>query len=417
MTTKEEKLAFINSIPNATKNMKDAQSVLHDLLMSDTNNGRLYKFRAVNKKNLRCLADGSMYCALPDCFNDPFDCKIGYTFQGLYEAKFGAELDQFGIIIAKYISVLDGRISVLDCSASERPIVEKLLDNERLATFFKSSRGKAKTPEEESQLLYNNAFVVTDLLAPLMDNPELSPHLDIIKSLIPRMLQSILPDGVMKLSEDHSTFDDFVAANGISDDIDEIEKVFLLSRELSPDKEKEAASVKKMLKDGDDRIAKKMRELFRIGCLATDYKNRLMWSHYANSHKGYCVEYDFSGTDSYTMEHLPLPIVYSTERVQIPWKAAIDNTPQNIEEASKQIMMGLLTKDKAWEYENEWRIMIPATADPVLKMPPVTCIYLGANINKQNRGRILKIAKAKRIPVKQMTVDRGAYELHSEQIV
>lgn len=142
-----------------------------------------------------------------------------------------------------------------------------------------------------------------------------------------------------------------------------------------------------------------------------------MWSHYSDAHKGYCIEYDFSGTDSYTMEHLPLPIVYSTERVQIPWKAAMDNTPQNIEEANTQIMTGLLTKDNAWEYENEWRIMLPATADPILKMPPVTCIYLGANINKQNRGRILKIAKAKGVPVKQMTVDRGEYELHAEQIV
>lgn len=416
MASAEEKLSFIQSIPNAAKNMEDAQSVLHALLMSDTNNGKLYKYRTVNKKNLRCLDDGTMYCALPDSFNDPFDCKIGYTFKGLYDAKYGTELDRLEKVLEKYIAVLDGRISISDCSDSERPVIERLVKNERLSAFFKSNRGVAKTPEEESQLIKNNAFVLTDLLTPLMENPEFAPHLGIIESWMQRIIQSIQPDGVMKLSEGQSTFDDFAAANGITDDTDEIGKVFLLSRKLAPDKEKEAASVQKTLKNGDEQIEKRMKEQFRIGCLVTDYKNRLMWSHYADAHKGFCIEYDFSGTDSYTLEHLPLPIVYSTDRPQIFWKAAIEKTPENIDEAKKQLLIGLLKKDKAWEYENEWRIMLPASDDQFFKMPPITSIYLGACMNKHNRSLIINKARAKGIPVKQMSLDRGAFDLHANNI-
>ncbi|MBR0158227.1 MAG: DUF2971 domain-containing protein [Clostridia bacterium] len=416
MASVEEKLAFIQSIPNAVKNMKNAQNVLHALLMSDTNNGKLYKYRTVNNKNLRCFVDGTMYCASPDSFNDPFDCKIGYTFKGLYDAKYGTELDRLGKVLEKYIAVLDGRISILDCSDSERPVIEKLLNNERLSAFFKSSCNVAKTPEEVTRLIKNNAFVLTDLLAPLMENPEFAPHLGIIESWMPRLIQSIQPDGVMKISEDTSTFDDFAAANGITDDTDEIGKVLLISRKFAPDKEKEAASVQKTLKNGDEQIEKRMKEQFRIGCLVTDYKNRLMWSHYADAHKGFCIEYDFSDTDSYTLEHLPLPIVYSTDRPQIPWKAVIKKTPENFDEAKKQILVGLLTKDKAWEYENEWRIMLQASDDQFFKMPPITCIYLGACMNNHNRSLILNKAKTKGIPVKQMTLDRGAFDLHADNI-
>ena len=89
MATPEEKLSFLNNIPEtATTQSSDAQQKLHELLLSDAKGGKLYKYRTVNKKNLKCLENGTLYCALPNSFNDPFDFKIGYTFHGLYDAKF-----------------------------------------------------------------------------------------------------------------------------------------------------------------------------------------------------------------------------------------------------------------------------------------------------------------------------------------
>lgn len=54
------------------------------------------------------------------------------------------------------------------------------------------------------------------------------------------------------------------------------------------------------------------------------------------------------------------------------------------------------------------------TEDSEFKMPRVSCIYLGASIEKENRDKVIAIAKERNIPVKQMKVDRGAYDLHAE---
>ena len=157
--------------------------------------------------------------------------------------------------------------------------------------------------------------------------------------------------------------------------------------------------------------------MFLIGCLCTDPKNRLMWSHYADSHEGFCVEYDYSNPCDETLNILPLPVIYSEKRPLIPWEAAFEKTTENMESAYRQIMLGMLTKDSAWSYENEWRIFIDRKHSADLKMPQISCIYLGAAITEENRNKILAIAKEKRIPVKQMKVDRGAYALHAEYVL
>jgi hypothetical protein len=142
-----------------------------------------------------------------------------------------------------------------------------------------------------------------------------------------------------------------------------------------------------------------------------------MWSHYADSHKGFCVEYDFSTPSDDVLSILPLPVLYSTERPLIPWEPALEKNPENMEAACKRLLLGLITKDSEWSYENEWRIFINKDKSSDLKMPQISCVYLGASISDEDREKILKIARAKQIPVKQMKIDRGKYALHATTIV
>ena len=67
-------------------------------------------------------------------------------------------------------------------------------------------------------------------------------------------------------------------------------------------------------------------------------------------------------------------------------------------------------------FENEWRVLLPAANPPDIKVP-ITAIYLGAHITPENKAILLEIAKNHRIPVKQMKTDRGAYELHAEDVL
>ena len=80
------------------------------------------------------------------------------------------------------------------------------------------------------------------------------------------------------------------------------------------------------------------------------YKNILMWSHYADSHKGFCIKYELSkdfvfhqDNEKHSMKIL-LQIEYPKKK-QLLSKKSID------------YIDAFKTKAKVWEYENEKRLL------------------------------------------------------------
>lgn len=394
----------------------ELQRQLHTFLLRDTNGGKLYKYRSFDNDGyaLKNLQEGTLHCSKADAFNDPFDCKIGVTFQSLYAAKYETEFDEVGKVLEKYIKVAQGESQIEDCSVDEQRVINKLLASTVLNDFFINSDNKAESEEELALLLTNNYFVVVELMQIVLSDEAFRASLGICADMLPRMLERVSPEGMLLISSEDASFEDYVRANGVVEDTDEIGLTMLLSQKLYPEYNGAVENLQNLLDEMDSKLAEKMKNLFLVGCLCTSYKNRLMWSHYADSHKGFCIEYDFSEPEDEILSKLPLPVVYSEKRPSVPWKAAIEKSEENMEEAYAEIMMGLLTKDNEWEYENEWRILIGATEDSELVMPKVSCIYLGASIEKENRDKVIAIAKERNIPVKQMKVDRGAYDLHAE---
>ena len=87
----------------------------------------------------------------------------------------------------------------------------------------------------------------------------------------------------------------------------------------------------------------------KVACLTTDNKNTVMWGHYADKHRGICIEYDISPLlDKNKNDFLIRKINYD--------KTAIIN--ENIELQYLNLLMDLFSiKSKEWEYENEYRIL------------------------------------------------------------
>lgn len=86
---------------------------------------------------------------------------------------------------------------------------------------------------------------------------------------------------------------------------------------------------------------KAFEEYFRVYCLSPKPDNLLMWSHYADKHKGLCLEFD---TDN------PIfggawEVEYHIEYPYRPWNAELD------------VVRLALTKAKCWEYEEEYRLL------------------------------------------------------------
>ncbi|HTF97508.1 MAG TPA: DUF2971 domain-containing protein [Cellvibrio sp.] len=89
-------------------------------------------------------------------------------------------------------------------------------------------------------------------------------------------------------------------------------------------------------------MAKNNDRCFRIYCLTPDSKNPLMWSHYADKHRGICLEYHTNNT-----------VIGSA------WKVEYNEAFPTIKfyEKTNDPMFHLLHKSDVWSYEQEYRII------------------------------------------------------------
>lgn len=90
--------------------------------------------------------------------------------------------------------------------------------------------------------------------------------------------------------------------------------------------------------------ALRIRNEVGVFCVTPHPNNVLMWSHYADSHRGVCLEFDGAGK---FMAHAHR-VLYLPRR-----------EPINPYRDSFEVMMekALLTKDSRWAYEDEWRLI------------------------------------------------------------
>lgn len=80
--------------------------------------------------------------------------------------------------------------------------------------------------------------------------------------------------------------------------------------------------------------------------------NILMWSHYADQHYGFCVQYKFSD------DFLKVTEERRTVRMhEIQYQPEKEPLNLNLEEGSIDTTVGLCTKQHQWEYENEARLI------------------------------------------------------------
>ena len=145
---------------------------------------------------------------------------------------------------------------------------------------------------------------------------------------------------------------------------------------------------------------------FRVTCFATDPFSMLMWAHYADSHKGFCVEYEIPTPDEQNITLLQnlMPVIYSDERVSVlnECLAGLNDPKVSDEMVGAIYKYGLLTKSLDWKYQNEWRLI---SLDIMLtdenyncKFFPISKVYIGAKMPDDKREEIIKICNSRGIP-------------------
>lgn len=99
-------------------------------------------------------------------------------------------------------------------------------------------------------------------------------------------------------------------------------------------------------------------------CLTEESEDILMWSHYGDGHKGLCLEFDNQLLDScficrkvsYDKDNRYHSVIEFYKKVG----AAMGNANNNTHNAHEEIAaLIFFRKAKHWDYEREWRILIP----------------------------------------------------------
>lgn len=115
-----------------------------------------------------------------------------------------------------------------------------------------------------------------------------------------------------------------------------------------------------------------------VCCFTTDPTNLLMWSHYADNHKGLVLEFD-PAQDPDVLTG-PVKVSYSDDYPVINW----------LNDTKSQLQKTMLQKAKVWEYEKEWRLIHPdgSRTHQCFKHAGLTAVVMGCRVTEATKAKL-----------------------------
>lgn len=181
----------------------------------------------------------------------------------------------------------------------------------------------------------------------------------------------------------------------------------------------------------------RIKQDFLLTCFSEDVKSILMWSHYADSHKGFCIEYDMEKVSQMYRDFL-FPVIYQEQCYDFTEMAimlddsyyramkALEilniDTDYCLKDVTNNIYVPLLVKAKEWSYEKEWRIVVPnikfGLNEHFIDLSnAISGVYIGANCDLTNSiDKIIKWAKNKNVIIYKMETEMDRYGLSTKII-
>jgi hypothetical protein len=95
-----------------------------------------------------------------------------------------------------------------------------------------------------------------------------------------------------------------------------------------------------------ERHADKLHGGMRVCALTEECQNLLMWGHYTDCHRGFCIRFDFR--EESQLSKMLFPVTY---QANLP---DLTKPPRDAEGIAR---INCLTKSSEWSYEREWRMI------------------------------------------------------------
>lgn len=357
-----------------------------------------YQYRACRRDasiiyDIENIRHGVVYARTPLQMNDPFDSKVGFSVEAVYEECIDLALNQVDATLDLDLKLVIKNLLKYRMIGKTLEFVNALnklkkyilvqsviahVQPANMAQFITRDLNKlySKCPPEVKKYLNKDAFYVFALVIKDYKNKDVEEK---------TIVEALKMEGILKELED-----------AVIKARDEIYLPFL-----------------------ENFLSK-----LTVTCFsASGWDNQLMWSHYANSYSGICVEYNFEKMDKFI--GFMYPVKYSSVRPTVSLKdlgltkfKKDENGELITDEVNiSAIFSYLLAKNKCWGYEEEWRI-INVEGEPYtplfVEAPFVKSITLGLDLDDICKQLLWDVCKERGIECYQLIINPSDYSLTRE---
>jgi Protein of unknown function (DUF2971) len=177
---------------------------------------------------------------------------------------------------------------------------------------------------------------------------------------------------------------------------------------------------KSQIKDDDVvKVSDHLANTFKICSFYERVDSMLMWEHYADEHRGFCIEYDVTEIDSSKHYNL-FPVIYSDQM----FDATNHYIKVGVEDdfSKTYLTRAAISKAKDWAYEKEWRLVAEREkfeSDEVIRKCLQTlwkakAVYLGSRMKPANEEILVNLCKEKGITPYRMQRDISEFCMDSQ---
>ena len=188
-------------------------------------------------------------------------------------------------------------------------------------------------------------------------------------------------------------------------------------------------TLQKLLEENSSVYVEELKQYLHKGiyfiCLSSSNKINSLWAHYADNHRGICIEYDMNDCgDKKFLKDSCFKIEYVkksdyTRDIKIHIK--YDTYSRN------WMLKPFLRKSEEWNYEKEWRIIL--TEDdiqknsrfhpykPYIEFFKPSAVYMGLNINDKNEDLLKEICEIKRVPLYRAKKNNRSFDFDFENVI
>lgn len=166
-----------------------------------------------------------------------------------------------------------------------------------------------------------------------------------------------------------------------------------------------------MINDNTDDVLS-LDDKMGIYSLSKTYLDELLWAHYSNSHKGFCIEYSLetllkNDGSNHIHSH---PVKYSITPPSIGYMDIIINRK------NEMIQKFAFYKSKRWNYEKEHRVVTSKIGLNSYDFKALKGIYFGLKMDDSKKIEIMNRLKGRGVKYYQIVLKKNSYKFMAKNI-